>query len=129
MKRFNIDFIQDDISKSKYKVLRGIHGDFKTWKLITCLKGSFHLIVVNNLLKSKQYRKWKKYLLTEDNYKQILIPPGFGNGHQVLSKEAIFHYKQSTFYDRASQFTIKYNDPLYNFKWPIKNPILSNRDE
>ncbi len=129
MKRFKIDFIQDDISKSKYKVLRGIHGDFKTWKLVTCLKGSFYLLVVNNLIKSKQYRKWQKYLLTEDNYKQILIPPGFGNGHQVLSKEAIFHYKQSTFYDRASQFTIKYNDPLYNFKWPIKNPILSNRDE
>jgi len=59
----------------------------------------------------------------------VLIPPGFGNGHLVLTKEAIFHYKQTTLYDRESQFTIKYNDPDFNFKWPIKKPILSKRDE
>ena len=126
---FNLNFIQDDISKSKYKVLRGVHGDYKTWKLITCLSGSFYLLVVNNNKRSKFYKKWISFILSDKNFKQVLIPPGFGNGHLVLTKEAIFHYKQTTLYDRESQFTIKYNDPDFDFKWPIKKPILSKRDE
>ena len=58
----------------------------------------------------------------------VLIPPKFGNGHVVLTKKAIFHYKQSTYYDKKSQFTIKWNDKFYKFKWPIKKPITSIRD-
>jgi dTDP-4-dehydrorhamnose 3,5-epimerase len=124
--RFKVKFIQDDISVSKKGVLRGIHGDFKTWKLITCLQGKFHLIVINNIPGSNDYKKWQSFILSDKNRVQILVPPGFGNGHQVLSKTAIFHYKQSTLYDRGSQFTIKYN--VTNFDWPIKRPILSKRD-
>lgn len=124
--RFKVKFIQDDISVSKKGVLRGIHGDFKTWKLITCLQGEFYLIVINNIINSNEYKKWQFFKLSEKNRIQILVPPGFGNGHQVLSKTAIFHYKQSTLYDRGSQFTIKYNST--NFDWPIKRPILSKRD-
>jgi len=124
--KFKVKFLQDDISVSKKKVLRGIHGDFKTWKLITCLHGEFHLVVVNNLKNSKDYKKWESFRLTEKNKLQILIPPGFGNGHQVLTKKAIFHYKQSTLYNRKSQFTINYDSD--NFDWPIKKPILSKRD-
>jgi len=124
--RFKVKFIQDDISVSKKGVLRGIHGDFKTWKLITCLHGKFHLIVINNIPDSNDYKKWQSFILSDKNRVQILVPPGFGNGHQVLSKTAIFHYKQSTLYDRGSQFTIKYN--ANNFDWPIKRPILSKRD-
>ena len=126
---FKIKFIQDDISTSRYSVLRGIHGDKSTWKLITCLYGAFYLIVVDNRKKSKNYKKWISFTLTSNNNKQILVPPGFGNGHQILTNEAIFHYKQNTFYDRSSQFTIKYNDPDYAFNWPIANPILSDRDK
>jgi dTDP-4-dehydrorhamnose 3,5-epimerase len=59
---------------------------------------------------------------------QVLIPPKFGNGHLVTSDQAIFHYKQSTLYDRSRQFTIKWNDPKYKLWWPLKNPILSERD-
>jgi|TARA_B100002019_G_C21266527_1_gene599734 dTDP-4-dehydrorhamnose 3,5-epimerase len=124
--KFKVKFIQDDISVSKKRVLRGIHGDFKTWKLITCLYGEFYFVVVNNLKKSKQYKKWQSFKLTDKNKLQILVPPGFGNGHQILSKKAIFHYKQSTLYDRKSQFTINYNTD--NYKWPLNRPILSKRD-
>tara|TARA_B100000963_G_C22430927_1_gene582119 strand:+ start:153 stop:644 length:492 start_codon:yes stop_codon:yes gene_type:complete len=129
LEKFNINFIQDDISTSRYSVIRGIHGDFKTWKLVTCLYGSFYLIVIDNRKNSKQFGSWTSFTLTSENNKQILIPPGFGNGHQVLTKEAIFHYKQNTMYDRKSQFTIKYNDPKFKFVWPISNPILSDRDK
>ena len=95
-----VKFVQDDISVSKRNMLRGIHGDAETWKLVSCLFGQF-----------------------------LLVPPKFGNGHLTLSELAIFQYKQSTYYDRARQFTILWNDPKLNIQWPIKDPILSRRDE
>jgi dTDP-4-dehydrorhamnose 3,5-epimerase len=122
------DFIQDDISTSRQGVLRGIHGDEKTWKLISCLYGSFYLVVVNNNPSSEEFKKSISFTLSDRNRLQILVPPKFGNGHLVLSKEAIFHYKQTTNYDRSSQFTIKWNDPDYLIWWPTTNPILSQRD-
>jgi dTDP-4-dehydrorhamnose 3,5-epimerase len=124
-----INFIQDDISVSRKNVLRGIHGDQETWKLISCLYGSFYLIVVNNNPKSSQYKKFISFTLSDKNRKQVLIPPKHGNGHLVLTKQAIFHYKQNTEYNRNGQFTIRWNDPEYGIWWPIKNPIVSQRDE
>ena len=59
---------------------------------------------------------------------QVLIPPKFGNGHVVLSDRAMFHYKQTTYYDRAGQFTLLWNDPELGLWWPIANPIVSRRD-
>ena len=124
-----INFIQDDISISYKNVLRGIHGDNTTYKLVSCLYGQFQLIVVNNNPVSRQFRKWQSFDMSIKNRFQILIPPKFGNGHLVLSNSAIFHYKQNTLYDPSSQFTIKWNDPLYKFKWKINDPILSVRDK
>lgn len=125
----NIEFIQDDISTSRLGVLRGIHGDSKTWKLISCLHGAFYLVVVNNDPSSSQFKKWASFTLSAENRQQILIPPKFGNGHLVLTESAIFHYKQNTDYDRAGQFTIIWNDPEFGIWWPKENPILSKRDE
>ena len=123
------DFIQDDISVSRRHVLRGIHGDSKTTKLVSCVQGAFYLVVVNNISGSPQYRQWDAFTLSDDNRKQVLIPPGFGNGHLVLTEVAIFHYKQTMLYDRAAQFTLLWNDPALGIWWPIENPILSRRDQ
>ena len=125
----NANFIQDDISVSHKNVLRGIHGDEETCKLISCLFGCFYLVVINNDPTSKQYKSWQSFILSDSNRYQVLIPPKFGNGHLVLSDKAIFHYKQTTEYDRSSQFTIKWNSDVYNIEWPIDNPILSERDK
>ena len=122
------NFIQDDISTSRLNVLRGIHGDASTSKLVSCLYGEFYLVVVNNNPKSPQYMKWQSFNLSDINRKQILIPPMFGNGHLVLSDICIYHYKQTTEYNRDGQFTIMWNDPSFAIKWPTKNPILSKRD-
>ena len=84
------DFVQDDISVSRRHVLRGIHGDQGTWKLVSCLHGRFHLVVVNWDPASPQFRQWEGFLLSDRNRLQVLIPPRFGNGHVVLSREAIF---------------------------------------
>ena len=125
----DVKFVQDDISVSSQQVLRGIHGDAETWKLISCLHGSFYLIVVNNDNSSSQYRKWQGFTLSDTNRHQVLVPPLFGNGHVVLTNKAIFHYKQNTYYNPRGQFTIVWNDPAYGMWWPIKSPIISRRDE
>ena len=124
----DIHFIQDDISVSTRNVLRGIHGDSKTCKLISCLYGKFYLVVVNCDPGSPEFGKWEGFTLSDNNRLQVLVPPKHGNAHLVLSDKAIFHYKQNTYYDRASQFTYKWNDERVNIWWPISNPILSQRD-
>jgi dTDP-4-dehydrorhamnose 3,5-epimerase len=124
-----IDFVQDDISVSSEHVLRGIHGDSETWKLVSCLTGRFYLLVVNWDSDSPQYKQWISFTLSDENRLQVLIPPRFGNGHVVMSDQAIFHYKQSTYYNPKGQFTLRWDDPEFDFWWPVKNPIVSIRDE
>ena len=124
----DVTFVQEDISVSSRHVLRGIHGDAETWKLISCLFGKFYLVVVNWDETSPQYRQWESFLLSDQNRQQVLIPPRFGNAHLVLSETAIFHYKQSTYYDRAGQFTVLWNDPGLKIWWPVSDPIVSRRD-
>ena len=121
-------FVQDDISTSYRGVLRGIHGDEETWKLISCLHGAFYLLVVCNDPSSPQHGRWEGFTLSATNRKQVLVPPYFGNGHLVLTEIAIFHYKQSSNYNRSSQFTILWNDPSFGFWWPDIRPVLSKRD-
>ena len=122
------EFLQDDISTSRKNVLRGLHGDRTTTKLISCLQGAFYLVVVNNKPDSPEYLKWTSFTLSDRNRLQVLIPPGFANGHLVISDTAIFHYKQTTLYDRSSQFTLMWNDQSLDIWWPIKDPVLSRRD-
>jgi dTDP-4-dehydrorhamnose 3,5-epimerase len=124
----NIDFVVDSISTSRRHTLRGIHGDNKTTKLVSCLYGTIHMLIINRDPDSSQYNQWFTTTLSDRNKYQLLIPPKFGNGHLVMSDEAVFSYKLSEYYDRASQFTIKWNDPMHGFFWPIKHPILSERD-
>lgn len=122
-------FIQDDISVSTHNVLRGIHGDAETWKLISCLHGKFYFVVVNCDLESPDFGKWQSFTLSDKNRWQVLVPPKHGNGHLVLSESTIFHYKQTTYYNPKGQFTYTWNDPKLNIWWPVKTPIISRRDE
>jgi len=125
----DVKFIQDDISVSTRNVLRGIHGDNCTWKLISCLYGRFYFVVVNCDTESKDFGKWLSFVLSDKNRLQVLVPPKYGNAHLVLSDMAIFHYKQSTYYEPSKQLTYKWNDTTLKIWWPIKNPILSIRDQ
>ena len=86
----DLKFIQDDISVSGKHVLRGLHGDQETWKLVSCLFGKFYMIVINWDPASPQYQQWESFILSDQNRKQVLIPPKFGNGHLVLTDQAIF---------------------------------------
>lgn len=124
-----ISFVEEDYSFSRKNVLRGLHGDSKTWKLVSCLLGELLLVVLNYDQDSECFGKYESYTLTPENRLQVLIPPKYGNGHLVLSDWTIFHYKQSEYYQgQQEQFVVLWNDPRFNIKWPIKNPILSKRD-
>lgn len=126
-----IEFKHDKVSYSKKNVLRGYHGDKKTWKLVTCLYGSVHLSVVNYKKRSKSFLLEKNFVLTRENKISVLIPPYYLNAYLCLSKECIFHYKFSydgEYLDVDDQFSLKWNDKRINKKWGIKSPILSKRD-
>ena len=125
----DVKFFEDDISVSSEHVLRGIHGDDHTWKLVSCPYGRFYLVVVNCDKGSLNFGKWEAFTLSAKNRHQVLVPPKHGNGHLVMSDMAIFHYKQSQYYNPSGQFTYKWNDPELGIWWPVKNPIISRRDE
>ena len=123
------DFVQDDYSTSKMNVLRGLHGDSDTWKLVDCMLGEIYFLVLNYDKKSAQFGLWQSFNLSEKNRWQVLVPPKFANGHLALSDKIIFHYKQSTYYRANVQFTVKYDDSRFNIDWPMKTPLLSERDK
>ena len=125
-------FNHDKVDISRQHVLRGLHGDSKSWKLITCLSGEIYLVIVDNRPKSANYLKWDSIVLTSKNKKSVLVPPMFANGHLVLSNEATFFYKwaySGEYPDVQDQFSLNWKDPSINIHWPIDTPILSDRDK
>lgn len=131
-KEHDLIFNHDKVSTSYKNVLRGLHGDHKSWKLITCLEGTVYLVVVDNRKESKNYLKWDSLILSDKNKLSILVPPNFANGHYVISEKAIFFYKWSyngEYPDTSDQFSLCWNDPTINITWPCNFPILSNRDK
>ncbi|MDC0397872.1 dTDP-4-dehydrorhamnose 3,5-epimerase family protein [Candidatus Pelagibacter sp.] len=124
------DFLEDDFSLNKKNVFKGIHGDHKTWKLISCVHGKCQAIIVNCNKKSKKFGLWEKFILTPENYFQILIPPSYGNSFLVLSSFAVYHYKQTQYYKgKTKQFTYNINDPYFKINIAKKKIIISKRDK
>lgn len=127
-----INFNHDKVSISKKNTLRGLHCDFKSWKLVTCLYGKIFFSVVNFNKKSTDYLKSASWTLDHKKPKLILVPPYYANGHLSLTKECVFFYKWSydgKYLDSDKQKTFKWNDPKFKINWPIKNPVLSRRDK
>lgn len=116
-------FKEDDVSINNRGVLRGLHGDGVTWKLVTCISGRIFFIIADP--SSKAYTS---VVLTDENRLQVLVPPVYAIGYESLTQPAIVHYKQSEVYGTAKQFTLRWNDPRYGIEWPIPEPILSDRD-
>ncbi len=129
-----VDFTEgeQDCSCSRKNTLRGLHGDSRTWKLITCLFGRFHLVVLNYNPASALFGRWEGFDMSAEEGWQILIPPRHCNGHLILSDIALFHYNQSEYYSGPElQNVIKWDDPRFNIDWPIENKsklLLSPRD-
>lgn len=129
----NYVFVQDNQSKSKKGVLRGLHFQVKypQAKLVRVIKGEVFDVAVDLRANSKTYGKWVGVLLSETNKKQLLIPRGFAHGFLVISDTAEFVYKCDELYHPEDERGIIYNDPDINIKWPIINTpiLLSDKDK
>lgn len=122
--------IHNRFSKSYKGVLRGLHYDDKTWKLVQASVGDIYLVVLDVRENSKTYGKWESYIITDKSQHQVLIPPGFANGHFALT-DCMFHYTlfyQGDFVDESKQGVIKWNDARFNIEWPSTTPVLQRRD-
>lgn len=118
-------------SRSYKGVLRGLHYDSKTWKLVQALMGDIYLVVLDMREDSSTYGKWESYIVSESNKMQVLIPPGFANGHYALT-DCIFSYNlfySGNFVDVDEQSVVKWNDSRFEMEWPTKTPVISKRDD
>ena len=127
----NYKFNHIKVAFRKKKVLAGIHGDRKSFKLITCVKGKITQYSVNNIAGDKNYLKYEKLILSEKNKKMVLIPPNYGNLF-ICEEDStiIYHYAyKGKYLDVNDQFTIKFYDPRIKLKLKIDNLIISDRDK
>ena len=130
----DITFVQDNESKSRYGVLRGLHFQLPPYtqsKLVRCVKGRVLDIAVDIRKGSLTYGKWVSCELTEDNHRQFFVPKGMAHGFCVLSEEAVFQYKCDEFYHPEAEGGIAWDDPDIAVQWPLPSEdiSLSERDK
>lgn len=126
----SIAFVQDNYSRSAKNVLRGLHFQINKpqGKLVRVVRGEVFDVVVDIRKNSPTFGQWVSVVLSEDNMRQLWIPPGFAHGFCVLSELADFEYKCTDYYNPLDEGTILWSDPDLDIHWPIENPILSDKD-
>ena len=124
------DLVQDNVSFSSRGVLRGLHlqNPHAQGKLVQVARGSVFDVAVDVRMGSKNFGKWVGYELSEENHRQLYIPPGFAHGFCVLSEVALFTYKCTDYYCRESEIGVHYADPEIGIAWPIDDPLVSEKD-
>jgi dTDP-4-dehydrorhamnose 3,5-epimerase len=125
-----IEFVQDNHSRSKRNVLRGLHLQrrFPQGKLVRVITGHVWDVAVDVDPRSPTYKQWVGVDLTAENFRQLYIPPGYAHGFCVLSDFADLSYKCTQFYHAADEVGLLWCDPELDIEWPIRKPILSKRD-
>lgn len=131
---YELNFVQDNQSKSKYGVVRGLHmqrGQYAQAKLIRVLSGKILDVALDARKDSFTYGKYFATELSDENKKQLFVPHGFLHGFSVLSEEAVVYYKCSSFYDKASEDGVFPLDNDLNIDWQIPESaiILSEKDK
>ena len=125
------EFVQDNHSRSSKGVIRGLHYQSHPGqdKLIRCTRGRIFDVAVDIRKGSKTFGKWISVILSEQNKKQLFIPKGFAHGFATLDEDNEVLYKCSAHYDPETESGYMWNDPKINVKWPIKDPMISERDQ
>ena len=130
-KKFNkligskVNFVQDNQSKSKKGVLRGLHyqrAPYEQGKLISVIRGEIFDVVVDLRKDSKSFGKWLGLSLNDSNKKQLWIPQGFAHGFVATTNDAILSYKVTTYYNKSHEIVINFNDSELGIDWPHFNP-------
>ncbi|MBO7311377.1 MAG: dTDP-4-dehydrorhamnose 3,5-epimerase, partial [Alistipes sp.] len=129
-----VRFVQDNESRSRYGVVRGLHYQREPYsqsKLVRCLEGRVLDVAVDIRPESPTYGKYVAVELSADNHRQLFIPKGFAHGFAVLSKEALFAYKCDEFYHPEAECGIAWDDPTLSIDWglPKEDIILSEKDK
>lgn len=123
-------FVQDNLSKSRQGVLRGLHLQHPQGqgKLVSVQLGAVYDVAVDVRVGSPSFGKWFAQELSEENHRQMYIPPGFAHGFCVLSEVALFAYKCTQPYAPQAELGVRYDDPDLGIEWPITDPQVSARD-
>lgn len=128
-----VTFVQDNHSKSKKGVLRGLHYQLEhaQGKLIRVIRGAVYDVVVDLRQSSKTYGKWVGIELSEENKKQLWVPEGFAHGFLTISDEAEFLYKTTHYYRPDFEYCLSWSDQSIGIEWPMidVNPDLSEKDK
>lgn len=126
----SVSFVQDNEVFSKRNVLRGLHYQRSPGqaKLISVVRGAIWDVAVDLRQGSPTFGHWEAVELSGENGLQFFIPVGFAHGYCVLGEEAVVTYKLSAPYDPKEERTIRWDDPALAINWPIKHPVLSQRD-
>ena len=126
-------FVQDNHSFTANKgVLRGLHfqkGDMAQAKLVRCARGAVLDVSVDMRKGSPTYMQWEAVELSEDNYRQLLVPRGFLHGFLTLTDNVEFLYKVDNYYSKEADRSLRWDDSELKVDWGIKNPILSDKDK
>ena len=125
-----LPFVQDNHSRSSKGVLRGLHFQ-KTkpqGKLVRVVRGEVYDVAVDIRRDSNTFGQWEAVVLSEDNKRQVWIPPGFAHGFVTLSDIADFEYKCTDYYDPVDEASVLWSDPNLDISWPVENPILCDKD-
>jgi len=123
-------FVQDNYSRSGRGSLRGLHAQihYPQGKLIRVSQGEVFDVAVDIRRGSPTFAQWVGVTLTEENFKQIYIPPGFAHGFCVMSEVADVEYKCTELYHPDDEIVISWQDPVLNITWPLTTPIISPKD-
>jgi len=128
-----LDFVQDNHSRSARHVLRGMHFqvDRPQGKLVRVVRGEVFDVAVDIRRDSPTFGRWVGERLSETNQRQLWVPPGLAHGFLVLSESADFLYKTTDYYDPASERCLAWNDPTVRIDWPLEGqaPALSGKDQ
>ena len=126
----DVDFVQDNHSRSRLDTLRGLHfqvGEGQA-KLVRVARGRAWDVVVDIRRDSPTFGRWEAVELDDDSHHQLYVPPGFAHGFVALSETLDFVYKVGTYYDATTERGLAWDDPDIGIEWPIDRPILSDRD-
>ena len=126
----DVEFVQDNHSRSARGVLRGLHFQHRRpqGKLVRVVRGEVYDVAVDIRPDSPTFGKWAGVVLSEQNKCQLWVPPGLAHGFLVLSESADFEYKCTDYYHPDDEGCLIWNDPELAIDWPIEQPMLSEKD-
>ena len=125
----DVDFVQDNHSRSRQNVVRGMHFQPGQAKLVRCARGAILDVLVDIRRGSPQFGQWEAYRLDDSEHRQLYVPDGFAHGFCVLSELADVAYKVSSYYDPSAESGFSYADPAVGIQWPDADQLIgSQRD-